>query len=139
MDATVSARLKWLAAFAVGAGLLWVGWMLPALLTALHVLLAIVLIFIVLMQSASAADLAGAFGGAGSQTAFGPRSAATFMTKATVWCAAMFMLTSLSLALRQSRTYAGSSVLNRKPVAPISQPAPPVHLPAAPSSAPVKH
>src|SRR5579885_401858 len=139
MDATVSARLKWLAAFSVGAVLLKERCMQHYHLTAVHVLLAIVLILIVLMQSASAADLAGAFGGAGSQTAFGPRSAATFLTKATVWCAAMFMLTSLSLALRQSRSYAGSSVLNRQPVAPISQPAPPVHLPAAPSSAPVKH
>lgn len=136
METGMPARMKWLIAFAIGGALLWVGWLLPVFLTIFHVLLAVVLIFIVLMQSASAADLAGAFGGAGSQTAFGPRSAATFLTKATVWCAAMFMLTSLSLTLRQNRTVAGSSVLHRAPV----QPAPvaPVHLPAAPTSAPAK-
>jgi len=57
----------------------------------------------VLLQSGKAADLAGAFGGAGSQTAFGPRGAATFLSKATTWCAVMFMLTSFAVVVRQER------------------------------------
>jgi len=50
----------------------------------------LVLIIVVLLQSGKAADLAGAFGGAGSQTAFGPRGAANVLSKATTWCAIMF-------------------------------------------------
>ncbi|MGH9679474.1 MAG: preprotein translocase subunit SecG, partial [Candidatus Acidiferrales bacterium] len=88
-----------------------------------------------------AADLAGAFGGAGSQTAFGPRGAATFLSKATTWCAIMFMLTSMALSMHQQTmgTPVGSSVLQQfsKPAkkgAPVVPPAP--ATPAAPASAP---
>ncbi len=77
-------KVKWVIAFGIGLLLLWLGWLLPIFLTTFHVALCVVLVFIILMQSGSATDLAGAFGGAGSQTAFGPRTAATFLTKATV-------------------------------------------------------
>ncbi len=136
------AKVKWTFAFAIGLGLLWIGWLVPAFLTTFHVLLCIVLVLIVLMQSGSAADLAGAFGGAGSQTAFGPRSAATFLTKATVWCAAMFMATSLVISLRQTGGAPGvGSILSKTTLPQSSQPAPmpqpkttlPVHLPPAPA------
>ena len=53
------------------------------LLTALHVVVCLFLIIVVLLQSGKAADLAGAFGGMGSQTAFGPRGSATLLSKAT--------------------------------------------------------
>jgi len=69
------------------------------LLTILHVLICFFLIIVVLLQSGKAADLAGAFGGMGSQTAFGPRGSATVLSKATKVAAALFMLTSLSLAI----------------------------------------
>jgi preprotein translocase subunit SecG len=121
-------ELKWVVAFAIGVGLLWMGWLVPVFLTAFFVLLSFVLIAIILLQSGSAADLAGAFGGAGSQTAFGPRSAATFLTKATAWCAVMFMLSALLLSIRSSRgaTAGINSVLEHtKP-----QPAPAVPAPA---------
>ncbi len=115
-------ELKWGVAFAVGVGLLWLGWKVPIFLTAFFVLLSFVLIVIVLLQSGSAADLAGAFGGAGSQTAFGPRSAATFLTKATAWCAVMFMLSAFLLSIRSSSGTAGiNSVLEHTTK---SQPAP---------------
>jgi protein translocase SecG subunit len=52
---------------------------------------------VVLLQSGKAADLAGAFGGMGSQTAFGPRGSATLLSKATTMSAVVFMITSLSL------------------------------------------
>ncbi len=137
-------QVKWAISFLVGAGLIVLGWRVPFLLITVYVLLCFLLIIVVLLQSGKAADLAGAFGGAGSQTAFGPRGAATFLSKATTWCAVMFMLTSLALALRQERALpAGSSVLERfsKP-APKQQPAPVTpapqqqSAPQAPSSQP---
>jgi len=67
------------------------------LLVAIHVLVCIVLIIAVLLQSGKAADLAGAFGGVGSQTAFGPRGAATLLGKITTIGAILFMLTSMGL------------------------------------------
>ena len=89
------------------------------LLTALHVLVAIVLVLAVLVQSARGADLAGAFGGMGSQTAFGPRGTATFLSKATVTLAVVFMLTSITLAImgNQLRGTGGPSVLGDEPAA----------------------
>src|SRR5438445_10665033 len=108
-------EIKWAIAIAVGAALILVGWKLPFLLTTVHVLACFLLIVVVLLQSGKAADLAGAFGGAGSQTAFGPRGAATFLSKATTWCAIMFMLTSMAMTMRQNSTAAssGSSVLQQ--------------------------
>ena len=69
------------------------------LLTIFHVLACIVLILVVLLQSGKAGDLASAFGGTTSQTAFGARSAATLLTKGTTLCAIIFMVTSLGLAI----------------------------------------
>ena len=89
------------------------------LLTAVHVLVAIILVLAVLLQSSKGADLAGAFGGMGSQTAFGPRGTATFLSKATVALAVIFMLTSISLAIlgNQLRGTGGPSVLGDEPAA----------------------
>jgi len=67
------------------------------ILITIHVLVCIILIIAVLLQSGKAADLAGAFGGAGSQTAFGPRGAATILSKVTTIGAIVFMLTSMGL------------------------------------------
>ena len=80
-------EVKWAISFLAGAVLLWVGWKVYFVLVTLHVMICGLLIVVVLLQSGEAADLAGAFGGAGSQTAFGPRGAATFLSKATTWCA----------------------------------------------------
>ena len=74
------------------------------LLTILHVFVCVFLVVVVLLQSGKAADLAGAFGGMGSQTAFGPRGTATLLSRWTTIAAALFMVTSLSLALVQTRT-----------------------------------
>ena len=67
------------------------------LITTIHIIVCIVLIIAVLLQSGKSADLAGAFGGGGTQTVFGPRGAATFLSKVTTICAVLFMLTSLGL------------------------------------------
>ncbi len=76
---------------------------LTYLLTTLHVVICLFLIIVVLLQSGKAADLAGAFGGMGSQTVFGPRGAATVLSKATTIAAALFMVTSLSLSIMATR------------------------------------
>src|SRR5229473_1028233 len=146
-------EVKWAISILVGLGLLAMGWKFYFVLVTLHILVCGLLIIVVLLQSGEAADLAGAFGGAGSQTAFGPRGAATFLSKATTWCAIMFMLTSMAMTMRQNSTAAasGSSVLQQfsktakppapavpAPTAPASAPAPaaPAPAPAAPAPAP---
>ena len=97
-------EVKWGISFLVAAGLLYAGWKYTPLLVTLHVLVCFVLVLVIMLQSGNAADLAGAFGGAGSQTAFGPRGAATFLSKATTWCAIVFMLTSLTLSIKRTPT-----------------------------------
>src|SRR5579864_4904723 len=88
------------------------------LLTTIHVIVCLFLVIVVLLQSGKAADLAGAFGGMGSQTVFGPRGSATVLSRATTIAAALFMVTSLSLSImatRQGRGGGGSSdILNHK-------------------------
>jgi len=69
-------EVKWGISLAVGLALLFVGWKVYFLLVTLHVVICGLLIAVIMLQSGEAADLAGAFGGAGSQTAFGPRGAA---------------------------------------------------------------
>lgn len=94
----------------------------------IHVLVCIFLIIVVLLQSGKAADLAGAFGGMGSQTAFGPRGSATLLSKATTISAVIFMLTSLSLSIIATRSAGlGTTVLETAPAtapAKKQQPAP---------------
>ena len=82
------------------------------LLVIIHVVVCLFLIGVVLLQQGKSADLAGAFGGQGSQTAFGPRGAANLLTKLTTWSAVVFMLTSIALTVALSRTTADRSVLS---------------------------
>ena len=74
------------------------------LLIVVHVIVSLFLIGVVLLQTGKSADLAGAFGGQGSQTAFGPRGAANLLTKLTSYAAVFFMLTSIGLTIVLSRT-----------------------------------
>jgi preprotein translocase subunit SecG len=116
------------------------------IITIIHVIVCFFLIVVVLLQSGKAADLAGAFGGMGSQTAFGPRGSATLLSKATTLAAALFMVTSLSLAILATRGASSTgSVLERikapaksapakPPKAPkIGAPVAPVQQPPAPA------
>ena len=94
------------------------------LLTIIHVIVCLFLIIVVLLQSGQSGDIAAAFGGMGSQTAFGPRGAATVLTKATTWCAVIFMITSISLSVLATRKSGIGSVLqNYKSPTSNSQPA----------------
>jgi preprotein translocase subunit SecG len=87
------------------------------LVTTIHVIVSVFLVIVVLLQSGKAADLAGAFGGLGSQTVFGPRGSATVLTRATTISAIVFMLTSLTLSLVSaggpSGGGAGSDILDK--------------------------
>ena len=67
--------------------------------TTIHVIVCLLLIVIILLQQGKSADLAAAFGGQGSQTAFGPRSAANLLTRSTSWLAVIFVITSISLTV----------------------------------------
>ena len=90
--------------------------MLSTLLHLLYVPVCFFLILVVLLQTGKRADLAGAFGGGGSQTAFGARGAATLLAKVTTAAAIMFMLTALTLSIVSSRQGAGGgSVLDEVP------------------------
>ena len=100
---------KWGLALLIAVGLIAVGWRVLFVLVTLHILVCFILIIVIMLQSGSAADLAGAFGGAGSQTAFGPRGAATFLSHATTWCAVVFMMTSLTLSVKRAPSEASSS------------------------------
>jgi preprotein translocase subunit SecG len=145
--------MKWMIALLIGFGIILIGFRFAGwLLTLFFVMNCLVLIIVVLLQSGKAADLAGAFGGAGSQTAFGPRGAATLLSQATTWCAIMFMICAMALVLRVDKAGgSGASILEKvsksapaktAPVTPVPAiPAPqsnttPTPAPAAPSSTP---
>ena len=89
----------------------------------LHVICCLFLIGVVLLQQGRSADLAGAFGGQGSQTAFGPRAAANVLTRLTTWSAIIFMITSVSLTVLYVRSNGPHSVLDGTKPAPVSAPA----------------
>jgi preprotein translocase subunit SecG len=85
------------------------------LLTVVHVLLCLFLIAVILLQQGKSGDLASAFGGQGSQTAFGPRGATNILSKSTTWCAVAFMVTSIGLTVLLQRTSNSHSVLSGTP------------------------
>jgi len=117
--------MKWAIALLIGFGIIVIGFRFAApLLTAFFVLNCLVLIIVVLLQSGKAADLAGAFGGAGSQTAFGPRGAATVLSQATTWCAVMFMVCAMALALHSDRSAGQGNSVIYNTAKPATKPAP---------------
>src|ERR1700746_3977379 len=123
--------MKWTIALLIGFAIIYVGFHFSwggYVLTPFFVLNCLVLIIVVLLQSGKAADLAGAFGGAGSQTAFGPRGAATILSQATTWCAIMFMVCALAMVVKVDRGLGtvGGSILQKfsKPAPAATKPAP---------------
>lgn len=92
-------------------------------LVILHVLISLFLILVVLVQQGKGADLAGAFGGGGSQTAFGARGATTLLHKLTTTFFVLFVITSMALAVLQARPR--GSVMSGEAAAPAPAPAAP--------------
>jgi preprotein translocase subunit SecG len=129
--------MKWVVSLLIGFGIIVLGFRYAGwILSTFFVLNCLVLIIVVLLQSGKAADLAGAFGGAGSQTAFGPRGAATILSQATTWCAVMFMVCALALVLRVDRAAEQSGSILQKYSKPAAKtaPAPVTPAPAQPQS-----
>ena len=85
------------------------------LLVIIHVVVCLFLIGVVLLQQGKSSDIAGAFGGQGSQTAFGPRGAANLLTRLTTWSAILFMFTSIGLTILLSHSNNTGSVLANQP------------------------
>jgi preprotein translocase subunit SecG len=98
----------------------------------LHVIACLFLIGVVLLQQGKNQDLASAFGGGGTQTAFGPRGSANVLSRATTILAAVFMVTSLALSMLRPKT---SSFLDQVQT-PQASPAPPTSaVPVPPAAA----
>ena len=93
-------------------------------IVALHVLVCLILILVVLLQSGKGADLAGAFGGGATQTAFGSRGPASFLSKVTTGAAILFMLTSITLSGLNPGT-SSKSIMDSTPGAPTPVPSAP--------------
>lgn len=102
-------------------------------LVTVYILICFFLILVVLLQQGKGADIAGAFGGGGSQTAFGARGATTILHKLTTGAFVAFILMSLLLSILEARPR--SSVIKTLPAAAAPQKAP-APAPAAPAPAP---
>ena len=85
--------------------MIWIVWFV-------HIVVCFFIIVVVLLQSGNAGDISAAFGGMGSQTAFGPRGAASALSKATTWSAVIFMVTSITLSIFVDRRPGVKSVLS---------------------------
>jgi len=102
----------------------------------LLIVVSLLLNVVVLLQSGKSADLAGAFGGYGSQSTFGPRGSASFISKLTTILAVLFMVLTLLLMIISSRDSSTRSVLGpekEQPAATQTQPAEKTPPPAVPA------
>jgi preprotein translocase subunit SecG len=100
---------------------------------ALYVLVCLVLSLVILLQQGRGGDIASAFGGSSSQAAFGARSGATLLTKATAIAAVLFMLFALTLSIMGQRGGSGSLLSGASAPAPAAKPAPAPTTPAPPA------
>src|SRR6201998_2810652 len=100
--------------------------------TAVHVLVCFFIIIVVLLQSGKSGDISAAFGGQGSQTAFGTRGAASALSKATTWSAVAFMLTSITLSVYATKRGGPTSVLTGVKSQPVKTQPAPTQNPATP-------
>src|SRR5271156_579437 len=100
--------------------------MVYGLIVTVHIIVCFFIIIVVLLQSGKSGDISAAFGGQGSQTAFGPRGAASALSRATTWSAIAFMLTSITLSVYSPRRGGPASVVDSLKSQPVkTQPATP--------------
>ena len=90
--------------------------MITVLIIIVHVLVSTLMIGVILLQSGKGAEIGAAFGGS-SQTIFGSRGAATFLSKMTIATATLFMLTSLTLSILSVKRSVVSSIVDEHPPA----------------------
>ena len=108
--------------------------MIHGLIVAVHILVCFFIIVVVLLQSGKSGDISAAFGGQGSQTAFGPRGAASALSKATTWSAVLFLVTSITLSIYATGHSGPKSVLQGMQSQPVkTQTAPQAPTPAKPT------
>ena len=107
--------------------------MVYGLIVAVHILVCFFIIIVVLLQSGKSGDISAAFGGQGSQTAFGPRGAASALSRATTWSAVAFMITSITLSVWASRRGGPGSVLQGVKSQPVKTQPSPAQKPAPPT------
>src|SRR6202030_866291 len=103
-----------------------------ALITIVHIIVCFFIIIVVLLQSGKSGDISAAFGGQGSQTAFGPRGAASALSKATTWSAVAFMITSITLSVYATKRGGSGSVLEGIKSQPVKTQPAPAQTPTAP-------
>jgi len=110
-----------------------------ALAVVVHVIVCFLMIAAILLQAGKGAEIGAAFGGS-SQTVFGSRGPANFLSKVTIAAAVIFMLTSLSLAiLAKERTFRSiTDTSTPAPAAPAATPQSSTPAPATPAPAPAK-
>src|ERR1700730_17511059 len=107
------------------------------LITTIHILVCFFIIIVVLLQSGKSGDISAAFGGQGSQTAFGPRGAASALSRATPWSAIAFMTPSITLSVYAARRSGASSpVLQGLKSQPVKTQPAPAQSPATPPTQP---
>jgi preprotein translocase subunit SecG len=108
--------------------------MLRGIILGVHVLLALMIIGLVLLQRGKGAEAGAGFGSGASGTVFGARGTSTLFSKLTAVFAAMFFVTSLTLAYLGARpTAEPTSVLERAAQAATTPPPAPAPAPAAPA------
>jgi len=110
--------------------------MIHGLIVAVHILVCFFIIIVVLLQSGKSGDISAAFGGQGSQTAFGPRGAASALSRATTWSAVAFMITSITLSVYAARHTGPTSVLQGVKSQPVKTQPAPAQSPATPPAQP---
>jgi preprotein translocase subunit SecG len=117
--------------------------MLYYLIATLYILTCLVLMLVILLQQGKGGDIANAFGGGSSQAAFGARSGATVLSRATTVCAVLFVVGALVLGIVGQRgpgSVIGGRVPARAPTSTAPAPAAPAPTPStpAPAEAPAK-
>jgi len=100
--------------------------MMSILFTVLYVIVCMLLLVVVLMQQGKGGGMAAAFGGSGSENAFGARAGASVLTRATTILGALFMIGAMTLAI-MGQNDTGSLLSGVE--GPGDQPAAPVSLP----------
>jgi preprotein translocase subunit SecG len=109
--------------------------MLYYLVATIFVVNCFVLMFVILLQQGKGGDIASAFGGGSSQAAFGARSGATVLSRATTVCAVLFVVGAIALGILGQRGGSGSVIGGRAPASAPAAPAPAPTAPAAPAPA----